>query len=111
MTNIIGLFLSVFLMLSTGCAMINAWKSIPAPGGCDKCHTVLVGNNWQLTSKIAILSEEQGRLPFQTEQSVISPGARPVSSIDIRNRESQPCFDCHRLPNEQHRGMTGKFHH
>lgn len=111
MTNILGLILLVSLILLPGCAMLNAWKSIPAPGGCDKCHTVLVGSNWQLTSKIATLSEDQGRLPFQTEQSVIPAGSRPVSSIDLRNRESQPCFDCHRLPNAEHRGMTGKYHH
>ena len=111
MTNILCPILSIFLFLLPGCPMFASWKSIPAPGGCDKCHTVLVGNKWQLTNKIVNLSGEQDRLSFQTEQSVKPPGSRPVSTIDLRNNESQPCFECHRLPNAQHRGMTGHYHH
>jgi len=111
MTNILCLILSIFLVLLPGCAMFVSLKSIPAPEGCNKCHTVVVGNNWQLTNKIATLSSEQGRLPFQTEQSVMPQGSRPVSSIDLRDKDSQPCFECHKLPNAGHRGMTGSYHH
>ena len=111
MTNTLCLLLSIFLVLLPGCAMFASWKSIPAPGGCDKCHTVVVGHNWQLTNKIATLSSEQGRLPFQTEQSVMPQGSRPASSIDIRDKDSQHCFECHKLPNAGHRGMSGNYHH
>ena len=51
--------LFVVLMLSSGCAMFSAWKTIPPPGGCDQCHTVPISANWQVVYKAPILSDEQ----------------------------------------------------
>jgi len=100
----------VFL-LSQGCAMLSAWKTIPPPGGCDQCHAVSINYNWQLVYKAPILSDERDRLSFQTEQGVMTQQAKPDSSLDVRKMEDQQCFDCHRLPDSKHRGRKGSYHH
>ena len=47
-----------------------------------------IGKNWQLIEEAPNLSDERGRLPFQTEQSVQPEGAtKPVSPEDKRTIE------------------------
>ena len=105
------LLLSVFLLMSSGCAMFTSWKSIPPPGGCDQCHTIPISSNWQVAYKAPNLSDERDKLSFQTEQDTMPQPAKPASSLDLRKLEEQPCFDCHRAPNAHHRGRKGSFHH
>jgi hypothetical protein len=103
--------LFLLLFLSSGCAMMNAWKTIPPPGGCDQCHTVPISANWQVTYKAAVLSDERDKLYFQTEQATMPQTGKPASSLDIRKVQEQPCFECHRSPDSKHTGRTGHYHH
>lgn len=105
------LLLSVFLFMSSGCVLFSSWHAIPAPGGCDQCHTVPISNNWQVVYQAPTLSDERDKLSFQTEQSTMPQNSKPASSLDLRKLEEQPCFDCHRAPNAHHRGRKGSFHH
>jgi hypothetical protein len=103
--------LSIVLLLSSGCAMFTAWKTIPPPGGCDQCHTVPISANWQLAYKAPNLSDERDKLSFQTEQATMPQGPKPSSSLDIRKVEEQACFECHRSPNAKHKERKGSYHH
>jgi hypothetical protein len=94
-----------------GCAMISAWKSIPPPGGCDQCHTVAIGHDWQVTYKAPYLTDERNREYFQSAQTTMPKGERPASSLDLRKVEELRCFECHRSPNLQHLEMKGRYHH
>ena len=105
------LLLSVIFFLSTGCAMFTSWKTIPPPGGCDQCHTVPIGNNWKVAYQAPQLTDERDKLAFQTEKATMAQPTKPDSSLDIRKMEEQPCFECHRSPNNQHRERKGRFHH
>ena len=104
-------FLAILLSLSSGCAMFTAWKNIPPPGGCDQCHTVQIGYNWQVTYKAPHLTDERDKLYFQTEQGTMPQGPKPASALELRKMEEQPCFDCHKSPNAQHKERKGRYHH
>ena len=103
--------LSIVLLLSSGCTMFTAWKTIPPPGGCDQCHTVPISANWQVVYKAPNLSDERDKLSFQTEQGTMPQGPKPASSLDIRKVEEQACFECHRSPNAKHLERKGRYHH
>ena len=103
--------LCIPLLLSSGCAMFGAWKTIPPPGGCDQCHTIPISNNWEVVYRAPALTDERDKLAFQSEQAIVPPQAKPASSLDLRKVTEQPCFDCHRSPNKQHRERKGRFHH
>ena len=105
------LVLSATLALTTGCAMFTAWKSIPPPGGCDQCHTLPIGNKWKVVYQSPVLSDERDKLAFQTDKATMPQPARAASKLDLSKMEEQPCFDCHRAPNSQHRERKGSFHH
>ena len=95
----------------SGCAMFTAWKSIPPPGGCDQCHTLPINTNWQAIYKPAIVSDERGRLPFQTpEYNQPSVGGQQ-SPFDAKKVEEKACFDCHKSPTLAHKDRKGRFHH
>lgn len=90
--------------------MFTAWKSIPPPGGCDKCHTVAISNNWQMVYQAATVSDERGRLAFQTpEYNQIRAGQQ--SLLDAKKVEEKACFDCHKAPSQAHKERKGRFHH
>lgn len=97
--------------LTTGCAMLMSWKSIPPPGGCDQCHSVPINTNWQVAYKAPILTDERERPYFQTEGYTMPRPDKPASSLDIRKVEELPCFECHKSPTPAHKGRIGKFHH
>jgi len=99
------------VILSAGCAMFTAWKSIPPPGGCDQCHTVPISSNWQVTYQAATLSDEQNRPYFQTEQYTMPKGSRPSSSLELKKEEDLACFECHKSPNLKHMERKGRYHH
>jgi len=100
------------LMVLVGCAMIRAWKSIPAPGGCDRCHTVPISANWTVAYQPAALSDESGKLSFQSEQYTMkSREQQGLSTLDLRKTEERRCFECHKTPNQAHKDKAGYFHH
>jgi hypothetical protein len=47
-----------------------------------------VGKNWQVIEEAPKLSDERGRLPFQTEQSLQPEGDKSVSPADKRKIET-----------------------
>ena len=102
---------SVAIPLLCGCAMFSSWESIPPPGGCDQCHTVAITNDWAVTYKAAMLTDERNRNYFQTEQYSIPRNDKPVSSLEVRKVEELRCFECHRSPNPAHKERKGRFHH
>lgn len=94
-----------------GCAMFQAWKSIPPPGGCDQCHTVAISANWQVAYKPANVADERGRQAFQTpEYNVVTQGNQ-TSPIESKKLEELRCFECHKSPTPAHRERMGRFHH
>ncbi len=92
--------------------MFTAWRAIPPPGGCDQCHTVPISENWAVTYKPADLTDETGKLSFQSPQSVLpSSDKKGMSSLDLRKTQDLKCFECHKAPNKAHEGRSGRFHH
>jgi hypothetical protein len=94
-----------------GCAMFSSWKAIPPPGGCDQCHTVPIGNNWQVTYQAPHLTDERNREYFQSAEATMPARGRLDSSLDLRKAEDLQCFECHRAPNQQHVERKGRYHH
>lgn len=91
--------------------MFTAWKSIPPPGGCDQCHTVAISANWQTTYKTASISDERGRLSFQTPENNQPNLGGQESPMESKKVEEKACFDCHKAPTPAHKSHKGRFHH
>ena len=105
------LALTALVFSISGCAMFTAWKSIPAPGGCDQCHTVEINANWKVSYQAADVADERGRLSFQTPERNQPALGRQENPLEAKKVEEKACFDCHRSPNQQHRERKGRFHH
>jgi hypothetical protein len=97
--------------LLPGCAMFRSWKSIPPPGGCDKCHTVPISANWTLAYKAPNLTDERNRNFFQTEEYTMARDGKGKSPLEQRKVEELRCFECHKSPNTAHKARAGRFHH
>ena len=83
------LILSIGLFLLCACTIFDARQSTPAPViQSPKTPVLPVGKNWQIIEEAPKLSNERGRLPFQTEQSVQPEGAKPVSPTENRKIET-----------------------
>ena len=105
------LALSSLVLVVSGCAMFTAWKSIPPPGGCDQCHIVAISTNWQVNYQAANVSDERGRLSFQTPEFNQQVSTEQEKPLEAKKVEQKACFDCHKSPNPQHRERKGNFHH
>lgn len=82
------IILSIGLFFLCSCTMFYGKQSAPASVvQSPKPLTVPVGKNWQVIEEAPKLSDERGRLPFQTEQSVQPEGAKTVSPVDNRKIE------------------------
>jgi hypothetical protein len=79
------LFAALFL---SSCALYDTRHSASTPEGVSspKPLAVPVGKNWQITEEPPQLSNDTGRLPFQTEQSLQPDAAKPVTPVD-KNRK------------------------
>lgn len=109
--GILGMGL-LLVILVQGCGMFQAWKAIPPPGGCDQCHEVPISANWSVTYKPVALNDERGTLSFQTEQQTMQTTQdKGMSTLDLRKTQEQRCFECHKAPNQAHKGKAGRFHH
>ena len=82
------------LILSSGlcslcsCAMFyNKQSASDTAVQSPKPLAVPVGKNWQVIEEAPKISDERGRLPFQTEQSLQPEGTKPVSPADNRKIE------------------------
>ena len=82
------LILSSALFLLCSCTMFYGKQSAPATVvQSPKPLAVPVGKHWQVIEEAPKLSDERGRLPFQTEQSVQPEGAKTASPADNRTIE------------------------
>ena len=105
------LFLVGTVVTVSGCAMFTAWKSIPPPGGCDQCHTLPISANWQAMYEPAKVSDERGRLSFQTPEYNQQNLGGQKSPLDTKKVEEKACFDCHSDPTKSHKDFRGRYHH
>ena len=101
---------TVFLLLC-GCAMFTAWQAIPPPGGCEQCHAVPINSNWKMVYRAPILHDERNRDYFQTTEYNMPKADQPASSLELRKVNDLKCFDCHKSPDEAHKGRKGSYHH
>ena len=80
--------LSVGLFFLCSCTIFYGKQSAPAPVvQSPKPLAVPVGKNWQIIEEAPKISDERGRLPFQTEQSLQPDGANTASPVDNRKIE------------------------
>lgn len=109
MTKWLGPLAAVVLILSAtiGCNMLRAWRDIPPPGGCDRCHQVAIGADWKITYVPAELSGADGAPAWQRDL----PRAAGGAPLELREVAEQPCFRCHKSPDELHREYRGRYHH
>lgn len=110
MKFLITLLISALWLLSS-CAMFTAWRSIPAPGGCEDCHKVPISANWQVSYRPATLTDERNQPSFQSPESLLQRIDKPASAAERQKVEELSCFECHNAPNASHKTMKGKFHH
>lgn len=99
----------LLVILATGCAMFGMWRSIPPPGGCDRCHTLEISTDWKASVKPVALTGEDGKPSWQRSESVIPPP--PDSPLLQQMVSDEECFRCHREPDAAHRGRRGSYHH
>jgi hypothetical protein len=59
-----------------------------APMATPKPLAIQIGKNWKVIEEAPKLSDERGRLPFQTEQSLQPEGSKSVSPADNRKIET-----------------------
>ncbi len=82
--------LSIALFLLCSCTIFNGKQAATAVAQPTKPLVQPVGKNWQIIEEAPKLSDERGRLPFQTEQSVQPEGTKPESPAKIRTIETLP---------------------
>ena len=89
MKCIYALILFITLCQLCSCASFNAGQtSSDRDMRSSKPLSMPIGKNWLLMEEAPNLSDERGRLPFQTEQSVQPEGTtKPVSPEDRRTIE------------------------
>jgi hypothetical protein len=80
--------LSVALLLLCSCTMFGAKQTATAPMVPPRPLAISVGKNWKVIEEAPNLSDERGRLPFQTEQSMQPEGSKSVSPTDNRKLET-----------------------
>lgn len=95
----------------TGCTMFTAWRSIPAPGGCEECHKVPISANWQVSYKPVTLTDERAKEAFHLPESLVTKSERTVTGHERQKVEQSSCFECHNSPDALHKSRKGSFHH
>lgn len=82
------IILSIALFFLCSCSMFYGTQSGPdAAMQSPKPLAVPVGKNWQVMEEPPKLTDERGRLPFQTEQSLQPEGAKTAAPADNRSIE------------------------
>lgn len=103
--------IAITLYSLTACTMFTAWRSIPAPGGCEECHKVPISANWQVSYKPVILTDERAKEAFHLPESLVTKSERPVTGHEKQKVEQSSCFECHNSPDALHKSRKGSFHH
>jgi len=80
--------LTIGLFFLCACTMFNSKQSATAPMVPPRPLAIQIGKNWQVIEEAPKLSDERGRLPFQTEQSMQPEGSKSVSPADNRKLET-----------------------
>ena len=89
MKRTLQLILSLCLFLLPACTFFDTRQADPTPMVVTpQPLSMPLGKNWQLIEKAPNLSNDQGRLPFQSEQSVQPEGAKPIAPVENRKIES-----------------------
>jgi len=79
------IILSIGLIFLSSCTYFYSGQSASNPEMQSPRPLALpIGKNWQVIEEAPKLSDERGRLPFQTEQSLQPEGAKTVSPEDNR---------------------------
>jgi len=79
------IILSIGLIFLSSCTYFYSGQSASNPEMQSPRPLALpIGKNWQVIEEAPKLSDERGRLPFQTEQSIQPEGAKTVSPEDNR---------------------------
>jgi len=79
------IILSIGLIFLSSCTYFYSGQSASNPEmQSPKPLALPIGKNWQVIEEAPKLSDERGRLPFQTEQSLQPEGAKTVSPEDNR---------------------------
>jgi hypothetical protein len=81
---------SIVLMTLCSCTMFYTKQpaSTPEVQSSPKPLAIPVGKNWQVIEEAPKLSNDSGRLPFQTEQSLHPDTAKPAAPVDNRTIET-----------------------
>jgi len=81
---------SLALSLLCSCSMFYSKQgdSTPQEQSSPKPLAIPIGKNWQIVEEPPQLSNDSGRLPFQTEQSLAPEPAKPVAPVDNRRIET-----------------------
>ncbi len=75
-------FIALFFLCS--CTVFEARQTVSTPVNNPHQLVIPVSKNWQIIEAAPKLSDERGRLPFQTEQSLQPDVAPPVPSGEIQ---------------------------
>jgi hypothetical protein len=102
------MFLGFCLAILFGCAMLGSWRAIPPPGGCDQCHQHQISHDWTIAYTPAQINDERGLKSWQDEKSILPPQPSP---LEQKKLTEQPCFRCHKSPDQEHKTYRGRYHH
>jgi hypothetical protein len=84
----VPILLFVFVLLSACTFFYGSQPIAESSVQSPKPLTVPVGKHWQIIEEAPQLSDDKGRLPFQTERSVQPEGAKPVAPTENRTIET-----------------------
>jgi hypothetical protein len=83
------IILAIGLLFLCSCTVFYGNQSASDPEVQSPKPLVLpAGKSWQITEEAPKISDERGRLPFQTEKSLQPDGAKSVSPADNRKIET-----------------------
>lgn len=85
-TRTLLLLIALFILCS--CAVFDAEQADRSQTAPSKPLALPVGKNWQIVEEPPQLSDERGRLPFHTEQSVQPDGLKSAAPADKRKIET-----------------------
>lgn len=83
------LILTSCLFLLGACSTFYDKPTSPASVATPKPLAVPVTKHWQAVEAAPVLSNEQGRLPFQMEQSVQPEGTKTAPPVENRTIETK----------------------
>jgi hypothetical protein len=90
MKYVLVIIFSLGLSMLCSCSMFYSKQaaSTPEEQSSPKPLAIPIGKNWQIIEEAPQLSNDSGRLPFQTEQSLQPEIAKPVAPVDNRTIET-----------------------